>query len=182
MQTIYALFSRGGKLIAFYLLFLLLFPSCSNNYNPDSKLIMVKDGLICSIKNGKPFTGRVSDVLSGQLLEYDVVRGIKNGEFHISSRDGNNIILGEIKDNKNVGLWQYFYPNGHLESRGYFNNDKVEDKWVWYFPDGKLKAEGEYHNGVKDGKWTLYDKSGRILSETVYRNDKKVVGMENLSI
>jgi antitoxin component YwqK of YwqJK toxin-antitoxin module len=181
MQTNQALISRVGWLSAFCVLLLFLFSSCSNNH-PDSKYIKIKDGLICSIKDGKPFTGRVSDKINGQLLEYDVVMGIKNGEFHVFSEKGNNIILGEMRDNKNVGLWQYYYQNGKLESQGYFNNDKVDDKWVWYFPDGKLKAEGEYNNGVKDGKWTIYDKSGRIISETVYRNDKEVTGLKNISV
>jgi len=140
---------------------------------------MLKDGLICTIDNGEPYTGKVHSVIASQILEYDVVKGIKDGNYNVFSESGKVLVSGLIKRNKNEGLWQYFYPDGELESRGYFQNDKISGKWCWYYPDGKLKRSGYYSQGKKDGKWTEYDETGSIISEEVYRNDVKVAGMED---
>lgn len=161
------------------LLSLFIFSSCSTK-EPDSNLIIVKNGLICSIADGKPFTGKVSDSINMQTIEYDVVKGIKDGDFNVFTVNGKKVISGEIKNNKNEGLWQYFYLDGQLESQGYFNNDVVNDKWFWYYPDGKLKTEGNYIRGKKDGKWTSYSETGKIISEQVFRNDKIVAGMKEI--
>ena len=163
-------------LITLLFSFLFVFTSCS--LKPDADHIMVKDGLICTIDNGEPYTGKVHDVINSQILEYDVVKGIKDGNFNVYSEDGKVLISGQIKNNKNEGLWQYFYPGGELESQGYFRNDNISDKWFWYYPDGKLKQTGSYNNGKKDGKWTEYDQNGNVISEEVFRNNVKIAGME----
>ncbi len=143
---------------------------------------MIKDGLICSIGDGKPYTGKVCAVINLQTVEYDVVKGIKDGNFNIFSDNGKKLVSGEIKNNMNEGLWQYFYPDGQLESQGYFKEDKINDKWFWYYPDGRLKTVGKYIGGKKDGKWTSFDDTGKIILEEVFRNNKIVAGMKDLFI
>ncbi len=162
------------------LLSLTVFSSCSSKH-PDPGLIQIKNGLICTIYNGKPFTGKVTDVINNQKIEYDVVKGIKDGNFNVYSDNGTKLISGEIRNNRNEGLWQYFYPDGQLESQGYFRDDNVNDKWFWYFPDGKLKMTGKYLNGLRDGKWTIYNEWGKVISEDVYRNDNVIANMKDLS-
>ncbi len=154
-----------------------LLSSCGRE-EPASKNIILKDGLICLIDNGKPYTGKIHDVISSQILEYDVVKGIKTGDFNVYSEGGKVLINGRMKNNKNEGLWQYYYPDGQLESQGYFKDDITSDKWFWYYPDGRLKATGYYSKGKKDGKWTDYDETGKVISEEVYRNNIKIAGME----
>lgn len=177
MQTKTLLCCRAALLIVLFILPILLFSSCSDR-NPDSGDVMVKNGLICAIDTGEPFTGKVHDNINSQVLEYDVVKGIKDGNFNFYSQSGKVLISGLIKNNKNEGLWQYFYPDGQLESQGYFKNDFTSDKWSWYYPDGKLKRTGSYTQGKKDGKWTEYDEYGNVISEKVYRNDLQIAGME----
>ncbi len=139
---------------------------------------MLKDGLICLIDNGEPYTGKIHDVISTRVLEYDVVKGIKDGNFRVYSETGKVLISGRMKNNKNEGPWLYYYPDGQLESQGYFKDDITSDKWFWYYPEGQLKATGFYFRGKKDGKWIDYDKNGKIISEEVFRNNIKVAGLE----
>jgi antitoxin component YwqK of YwqJK toxin-antitoxin module len=178
MQTKTLLCCRAALLIVLFFSPIILFSSCSDQ-KPDPGNVMVKDGLICAIHSGEPYTGKVHDLINSRILEYDVVKGIKEGNFNVySQKSGKVLISGLIKKNKNEGLWQYFYPDGQLESQGYFKDDKTSDKWYWYYPDGKLKGTGFYLEGKKDGKWTDYDKYGNVISEEVYRNNVKVAGME----
>jgi antitoxin component YwqK of YwqJK toxin-antitoxin module len=178
MQYLKPILSWAVKLTAVCILSILIFPS-GNSQTPDPNLIMLKNGLICSINSGEPYTGKVSGVIDARIIEYNVVKGIKNGNFCIFSESGKKLVDGEMKNNKNEGLWQYFYPDGTLESQGYFKNDQVNDKWFWYYPDGKLKTSGGYLNGKKNGKWTIYDESGKVISEGVYRNDKVVANIKD---
>ncbi len=177
MQTKTLLYCRAALLAILCLSFDFLLSSCSD-HKPDSNNIIMKNGLICSTDSDEPFTGKVHAVINSQILEYDVVKGVKDGDFNVISDDGKMLISGQIKNNKNEGLWQYFYPDGQLESQGYFKNDINSDKWCWYYSDGKLKSTGFYSEGKKDGKWTSYDEYGRVISETVFRNDVKIAGME----
>jgi antitoxin component YwqK of YwqJK toxin-antitoxin module len=178
MQTKILLCGRAVLLAVIYFSTTIFLSSCGDN-KADSSKIMIKNGLICTIDNGEPYTGKVHDVINSRVLEYDVVKGIKEGEFNVYSVSGKILISGRIKQNKNEGLWQYFYPDGDLESQGYFKNDNTSDKWIWYYPDGKLKQTGFYLNGKKDGKWTKYNEYGEIISEEVYRNNVKIAGMED---
>ncbi len=177
MQTKALLCCRAVLLSIIFVSSALILSSCGKKA-PNSGNVMLKDGLICAIHSGEPFTGKVHDIINAQVLEYDVVKGIKEGDFNVFSENGKPLIYGRIKNNKNEGLWQYYYPDGQLESQGYFKNDISSDKWVWYYPDGKLKATGYYSNGKKDGKWTKYDEYGSVTSEAVYRNNVKIAGMD----
>jgi antitoxin component YwqK of YwqJK toxin-antitoxin module len=177
MQTKTLLCCRAALPVIIYLSSIFFFTSCSD-HTPDPKNIIVKNGLICSVDSDEPYTGKVHAVINSQILEYDVVKGIKDGDFNVLSESGKMLISGQIKNNKNEGLWQYFYPDGQLESQGYFKNDISSDKWTWYYPDGKLKSTGFYYEGKKDGKWTNYDEYGKVISEEVFRNNVKVAGME----
>lgn len=179
MHNLFLLFKRAGWYI-FIILLSLTFSSCSSKH-VNTGLIQIKDGLICTIYNGKPYTGKVTDLINNQKIEYDVVQGIKDGNFNVYSENGTRLVSGEIRKNRNEGLWQYFYPDGQLESQGYFREDNVNDTWYWYFPGGKLKMTGKYLNGLRDGKWTIYNEWGKVISEEVYRNDKVVADMKYLS-
>lgn len=177
MQTKTLLCCRAALLAILYLSSIFLFSSCSD-HKPDSTNIIVRDGLICAVDSDEPYTGKVHAIVNSQILEYDVVKGVKDGDFNVLSESGKMLISGRIKNNKNEGLWQYFYPDGQLESQGYFKDDISSDKWSWYYPDGKLKSTGFYSKGKKDGKWINYDQYGKVVSEEVYRNNVKIAGME----
>jgi len=82
--------------------------------------------------------------------------------------DGNIEIQGQLDSNRNVGKWQYFYPNGELESEGYFNLDHPDGKWIWNYSDGRRKEEGEYINGNRIGMWYQFENNGEVIFEKNY--------------
>ena len=136
---------------------------------------MIKeDGLIYKVGRDNPYTGRVIDTVQNKVVEYDVVNGLKNGEFCLSSCEGIPAVYGNIKDNRNIGVWKYFYPNGQLESIGNFNFDNPHGKWVWYYYNGNIKETGTFLNGKKTGTWYIYSNEGTLLSITMYDNGDKI--------
>jgi antitoxin component YwqK of YwqJK toxin-antitoxin module len=142
----------------------LILTCCSFDDTPKNNLV-VKDKLLYRKGSDTPFTGREKARIQNKIVEYDVVNGIKHGDFRLYFEDGTLEMKGQLDSNKNAGKWQYFYQSGVLESEGYFVEDMPEGRWVWYFTDGKLREEGSYHKGKRVGWWKQFDKSGNLFSE-----------------
>ncbi|GBD86297.1 MORN repeat variant [bacterium BMS3Abin03] len=152
---------------------LLVLAAC-NQYYTNQYIEIKEDGLIYKVGRDNPFTGRIIDTLSNTILEYEVVNGLKNGEFKISLFNGNVTIDGKVKNNLNTGEWKYYYDNGKLESHGNFFNDYPQGKWTWYYNNGTVKEEGTFWKGKKTGDWYRYSKDNRMLSIISYDNGEKL--------
>ena len=152
----------------------LFFAAACNQYYTDQHIEIKEDGLIYKIGQDDPYTGRIIDTLQNRVLEYDVVNGMKNGEFRLSSVEGIVSVYGSIEDNRNIGEWKYYYPNGQLESIGNFSYDNPHGKWVWYFSNGSIKEKGTFLNGNKTGTWYRYSWEGILLSITMYDEGEKI--------
>jgi hypothetical protein len=157
---------RASKIIKFAAIsfVVLLLSGCNDYYSTHN--IFIEDGLIFKQGESNPFTGRILDTLDNKIVEYDVVGGLKNGEFCVSDLNGIFTVSGEIENNKNVGSWSYFYESGQLESIGNFRNDLPHGKWQWFYKDGTLKSEGYYINGNQEGEWKSFSEHGLLKSIT----------------
>lgn len=143
--------------------------SFNNNSDPVPETVSSND-LIINEATNSPFTGRVVDTLADKVITYDVVDGIKNGDFIISQLDGKKSVTGTIYKNKNEGKWSYYYSTGELESEGYFKNDLLVDKWIWYHKNGNIMEEGVFVKGKRDGLWKLYREDGSIKKFVFFNN------------
>ena len=145
--------------------------SNSTNETQVNKFI-IKNGLIVNPSNNSIYTGKIVDTVENKIIEYNVVKGLKNGEFIIRYMNGNYQIQGNMKDNKNTGEWKYYYPSGQLESVGNFKDDIVSDEWIWFYKNGKRKEKGVFVDGKRDGKWNMYDQDGNIKTILYFSHGK----------
>lgn len=77
-----------------------------------------------------------------------------------------------IIDDKGVfqGLWEEYYLNGKLKSKGSFKNGKKYGKWEYYFTTGKTEQKGTYDaNGRFTGEWNWYYENGNLLRKEEFR-------------
>ena len=182
------LFSKGKRVYSYIIIIELiitvtliyfLFFGIESKHHFGKRIIVVNDGLIYQKGESQPFTGRILDTLQKSIIiEYDVVNGIKNGEFFLSNLDGIYTVYGFINDNKNVGTWHYYYDDGQLECTGDFKDDKPTGKWVWYHKNGVKKSEGFYINGRPEGKWIQYDEDGYTNLIIKYQNGELLSSVE----
>jgi len=97
----------------------------------------------------RPFNGIVFDLskeTGNKILEFRMVKGLKNG------------------------LYQEWYPDGNLKTKGkYLNNTQVGDWTVWYV-DGQKKSEGNFKDGKKDGLTTTWYENGQKKSEGTFKD------------
>jgi antitoxin component YwqK of YwqJK toxin-antitoxin module len=162
--------TKNNSIFLFTLILLSLFITSCNGGKKNVDDFVVKNGLIY-LKNSKaPFTGRESGIVKGLKIEYDVLNGIKTGEFKIYYKNGIPQMAGHLVNNKNEGSWKYFYPDSNLESQGNFKNDLPDGKWAWYYQDKKLKETGNFVSGKREGKWLDYDKEGKVVMEKLYKD------------
>jgi antitoxin component YwqK of YwqJK toxin-antitoxin module len=154
--------------------FINLFISIGCDNHNETSQIEDRNGLFYIYGQNKLFSGKVIDTVANKIMEYEVVKGKKNGEFKISSFKGSVEILGTLKDNLNTGQWSYYYPNGKLESVGNFENNLTEGKWTWYFESGKIREIGYFKSGKKDGNWIMFDEKGNIKRK-IYFNEGQII-------
>lgn len=142
------------------LISIFIIDSCIDNSNFD-EIVISESSLIYSKDDSVPFTGKMQDTLYNKIiLEFNVVDGLKQGEFVMLTKEGNFAVQGYMNKNKNHGSWKYFYDNGRLECTGNFDNDRPTGKWTWYNESGTKKCEGIYINGKEEGRWLKYDEVG----------------------
>jgi antitoxin component YwqK of YwqJK toxin-antitoxin module len=113
---------------------------------------------------------------SGIRIGEGIVRedGAKEGHWIEFYADSTLKSEGEYKDDKPVGDWKYYYPDGKIEQIGKFTSTgKLTGTWKWYFDSNQLKIEESYRNGMKDGVHTEYDENGNIIEEGEYINDQE---------
>jgi antitoxin component YwqK of YwqJK toxin-antitoxin module len=156
----------------------ILFFSFTKKFNEEKGNFYIKNGLIYSPATNNIFSGEITDTVNNKIIQYNVVKGLKNGEFIIRYMNGNFQIKGLMKDNKNSGEWRYYYPSGQLESIGKFKNDVVSDQWIWFYENGKIKESGIFIKGKREGKWNVYDKDGKLKTILYFSNGKIITKLE----
>jgi antitoxin component YwqK of YwqJK toxin-antitoxin module len=163
---------------SFLLLILLslIFFACNKKDDQGiSKPLVLRDGILYEdTVSVKPFTGRNKSRMLDMMIEYDVVDGLKNGDFIVYFPDGKVQMAGMMEKNKNVGLWKYYYKNGALQSAGYFNDDKPDSVWIWYNETGIIIEQGSFKMGMRNGEWNSYDSTGILSIVRSYRNNQLI--------
>jgi len=143
-------------------------------------IISSNDDLIYFNDQSIPFTGIMQDTINNKLIvEYEVVNGVKQGQYLLLTLEGNYAVKGFMNMNKNDGNWEYYFDNGQLECTGSFNNDEPTGKWTWFYSDGAIKCEGNFINGKAAGQWIKFDNSGSVNLLINYRAGE-VVSIVNI--
>jgi len=135
-----------------------------NKDNPKSTLI-IRDNIIYKIGSDTPYTGREKARMENKIIEYDIVDGLKHGDFRLYYESGKMEISGQIDKNKNIGKWQYFYESGQIESEGNFIDNLPEGEWKWYYRSGELREQGSFTRGKRLGLWKQFDEGGNVIEE-----------------
>lgn len=98
-------------------------------------------------------------------------KGKKQGLWKKYYANGMLYFVGNFKDDKPVGEFNYFYDSGKLQVKiTHFGNVSYANM---YYETGELKATGKYENQVKDSIWTYYTVTGSTAAEEFYLSGKR---------
>ena len=163
------------KLLLIFTILLMVFACKQKEEVQYSNPLVIRDGLLYEDStSAKPFSGRYKSRMKDMKIEYEVVNGIKEGDFVIYFPNDKVQITGKMKNNKNNGLWKYFYPDGSLQTSGFYNQDIPDSVWKWYYNNGKVSEEGKYNNGGREGEWKSYDSTGSLSIVRLFKADKLI--------
>jgi uncharacterized protein len=86
---------------------------------------------------------------------------------------------GQFKDDVPVGVWEWYYKDGHLMTlMTHLEGDKVTDN-VSFYADGKTKmSEGRFVKKnvqgrtvrCREGEWKFYNESGSMMAQENYQD------------
>ncbi len=96
-------------------------------------------------------------------------QGRRQGHWIKTDKDGSRIFEGEFKDGKEVGIFNYYYPDGTLKIRNTFTDPGRYCKHEAFDRQGRLLATGFYNQKNRDGEWRYYSQEGKLVKIAGYR-------------
>ncbi|MCD6201911.1 MAG: hypothetical protein J7K46_08920 [Bacteroidales bacterium] len=82
--------------------------------------------------------------------------GNKQGYWKKTDAKGHVIYRGYFKDNKPVGAFKRYYPDGTLKTLTFYKPANDTAEVTFYYQNGKKAAKGKYYHKKKTGTWKYY--------------------------
>lgn len=134
-----------------------------------------KDGV--STYYNKEGEVRASEIYkNGYLIKKGIIdkKGFAQGIWETYYLNGKLKSKGAYKNGKKFGKWTYYYSNDKIEQEGFYDeNGKYTGEWKWYYEDGSLLRKENYRRGVEDGMLVEYDRQGKLITEGEYYEGEK---------
>lgn len=65
--------------------------------------------------------------------------------------------------------YRHHHKDGSLWVVGQLRDGKAEGYWEWFRKDGTRLRSGHFDRGVQVGEWTTYDKAGKVYKVTTVK-------------
>lgn len=76
--------------------------------------------------------------------------------------DGNR--SGETRE----GLWYAYYPDGTVQTKGFYVNGKENGRYTVYYSNGNVRFTGIYDHGKQVGEWRFYNEDGTLAKTETF--------------
>ena len=96
-------------------------------------------------------------------------QGRRQGHWIKTDTDGSRLFEGNFEDGKEVGVFNYYYPDGTLKIRNTFTVPGRYCKHEAYDKKGRLIATGYYNQHNRDSIWNFYNTEGKLVKTAGYR-------------
>ncbi len=96
-------------------------------------------------------------------------QGRRQGKWIKTDKDGSRIFEGTFQDGKEVGVFNYYYPDGTLKIRNTFTVPGRYCRHEAYDQKGHRLADGYYDQKNRDSVWHFYNEDGKVIKVTSYR-------------
>jgi len=110
----------------------------------------------------------------------------KNESTYIDSFNEDLDFLKKMKSSK-LRIPKMKYKNGQRMAKGKLKNNKPVGKWIYYFPNGGIWKKGSYVDGRKNGVWIeeeykFGDNEYRDIEVGEYKDDERIGDWTELSL
>lgn len=146
--------------------------SCDMNVAPGQEWL-----IIANVSPG----GSVSIHMCGHSMLYRDKDGFRDWQYSSAMqwvRLAGNILSGSpLPPRLDTDKPVLFYPNGQIERKVNYKNNKKHGTSLFYYPDGTVYGRVEYRKDSLHGNSIWYDRKGHIQSKSTYRMGTPVDSM-----
>lgn len=126
-------------------------------------LILTSNAQEFKIYAGADIKGDSLHITKGDTVNIKDKAGLKQGLWYYADRKTKKIkSLGYYKNNKRVGLWYKFYPDGSKLSEFHYQKGQKIGKAKTYYANGKLQEEGFWKVNTWLGEYKFYFENGNL--------------------
>lgn len=106
----------------------------------------------------------------------DIENDKKNGNLKSFYKDGKIATIGYFKNDERDKTWKFYdEETGLLSSIENYKNGMLEGRQFYYYPNGKLKLRSFYDRNKKFGTWISYFESGKPKIIARHYDDENLV-------
>ena len=151
------------KIVLFFQIFLLT--GCHSEKINFEK-ISIKSGVegVVHYYDKKTYTGLIIKKDSKSQTIFSVKDGLLDGELIKYSDSNIKILIENYKENKLNGNKYIFYTDGSIYEKSSFWDNRLVGEYKLYYPNGQIKRIAEFDSfGKKVGKWKKFKNTGEII-------------------
>lgn len=129
---------------------------------------------------------QTSETYNGKKVNEKDAAGLKQGRWIILNTEGKFpgyeegalVEEGDYLDNKKIGIWTKYYPNGNKKHELTFTNNQPNGYAKFYYKDGTLQEEGMWKDNKWVGEYRYYHENGNLFYNWVYNSQGKREGTQ----
>lgn len=99
----------------------------------------------------------------------------ENGKFQ-GYKEGQKVEEGDYLNNKKVGIWTKYYPNGNINHEITMANNVPNGYAKFYYKNGGIQEEGMWQNNKWVGEYKYYHENGEVFYKWNYNSSGKREG------
>lgn len=116
---------------------------------------------------------------SPQVVVYYVLDSLGNPTTEIAHEthfyeNHQKYIDGNRNGATREGLWYAYYPDGTVQTKGFYVNGKEQGRYTVYYPNGNVRYTGIYEDGKEVGEWRFYNEDGTLAKKENYGGDEEM--------
>ena len=134
--------------------------------------------LICRFAYAQPATGDTlnqvdpTGLKQGYWIVYNSIKKLPSYPPEAKVEEG------KFADNKKIGIWKTYHPNGKIKSEITYTDNRPKGYAKMYYEDGTLQEEGSWENNRWVGGYKAYHDNGQTFYDFNYNNTGKREGTQ----
>tara|TARA_R110002096_G_scaffold435928_1_gene664361 strand:+ start:16677 stop:17546 length:870 start_codon:yes stop_codon:yes gene_type:complete len=89
---------------------------------------------------------------------------------------GSTLEEGTFEDNRKVGLWKVYYPNGKLKSEITYKGSRPFGPYTLYYENGEIEEQGSWERTKNTGNFKRFHENGKVAQEFSFTETGKRTG------
>jgi len=117
---------------------------------------------IVSAQEGEDYNGKIINKVDENNLKQGPWIYFGRMKKRPGYGDDSKIEEGEFKDNRKLGIWISYFPDGQVKSEITFQSNRPKGPYKVYYPNGVLQEEGSWQSNRNVGTFKRFHENGKL--------------------